>query len=115
MVDALVRAALFLSIALSLIPFAHANSINRGSLTLYGPVRVGEERDFRPFNLGSHLGNCLDLRLSEYLDALGGAKLFSSLKLASGYCQVAMKPEHRLKKAFTTLFVFTNIIAFRKV
>ena len=43
-------------------------------------------------------------RIDDSLDALGGAKLFSTLDLASGYYQVAMEREDREKTAFVTPF-----------
>ncbi|KAL8569843.1 hypothetical protein ACOMHN_038536 [Nucella lapillus] len=43
-------------------------------------------------------------RIDDSLDALGGAKLFSTLDLASGYYQVAMKREDQEKTAFVTPF-----------
>ena len=41
-------------------------------------------------------------RIEESLDALGGAKYFSTLDLASAYNQVELHPEDRHKTAFTT-------------
>lgn len=41
-------------------------------------------------------------RIDETLDALSGAKLFTTLDLASGYWQVEMDPADREKTAFTT-------------
>ena len=43
-------------------------------------------------------------RIEETLDSLGGAKLFSTLDLASGYNQVSMAPKDRHKTAFCTPF-----------
>lgn len=51
-------------------------------------------------------------RTEESLNALGQAKLFSTLDLVSGYWQVAMDPKDRQKTAFTTpmgLFEFQRI------
>ena len=41
-------------------------------------------------------------RIEDCLDALNGSKWFSTLDLASGYWQVAMKPEDQEKTAFLT-------------
>ncbi|KAI2654721.1 Retrovirus-related Pol polyprotein from transposon 17.6 [Labeo rohita] len=43
-------------------------------------------------------------RIEETLDALSGAKLFSTLDLASGYNQVSVAPQDREKTAFYTPF-----------
>ena len=43
-------------------------------------------------------------RIEESLDALGGAKYFSTLDLASGYNQVAVAEQDRAKTAFCTPF-----------
>ncbi|KAI8512048.1 hypothetical protein Bbelb_111480 [Branchiostoma belcheri] len=51
-------------------------------------------------------------RIEESLDALGGAQLFSTLDLASGYWQVEVHPEDREKTAFTSvhgLFEFVRL------
>lgn len=50
--------------------------------------------------------------ISESLEALGGAKFFSSMDLISGYWQVEMDPASREKTAFTThagLYEFTTM------
>eukprot|EP00117_Sycon_ciliatum_P030790 scpid39474/ scgid4420/ Retrovirus-related Pol polyprotein from transposon 297; Protease; Reverse transcriptase; Endonuclease len=41
-------------------------------------------------------------RMDDTLDALGGAKYFSTLDLCSGYHQLPMKPEDKEKTAFST-------------
>ena len=43
-------------------------------------------------------------RIEESIDAIGGAKWFSTMDLASGFNQVAMDDEDRHKTAFTTPF-----------
>ena len=51
-------------------------------------------------------------RIDETLDAIGGAKFFTSLDLASGYHQVAMDPDCQHKTAFTCpwgLYEFTRM------
>ena len=51
-------------------------------------------------------------RIEESLDALGGAKYFSSLDLMSGYLQVEMEETDQAKTAFTTplgLFEYTRM------
>ena len=53
-------------------------------------------------------------RIDETLDALAGAKWFSTLDLISGYWQVGLTPEARLKSAFCTrggLFLW-NVMPF---
>lgn len=52
-------------------------------------------------------------RIEESLDALHGAKWFSTLDLASGYNQVAVMNKDRHKTAFCTPFGFMNLIACR--
>ncbi|PIK61796.1 hypothetical protein BSL78_01251 [Apostichopus japonicus] len=47
-------------------------------------------------------------RIDESLNALGHARLFSTLDLVSGYWQVAMNPEDQQKTAFTTLWGCSN-------
>ena len=42
-------------------------------------------------------------RIDEALDSYSGAKYFSTLDLASGYWQVKVAPENRLKTAFTLM------------
>uniref|UniRef100_H3G554 Reverse transcriptase domain-containing protein n=1 Tax=Phytophthora ramorum TaxID=164328 RepID=H3G554_PHYRM len=41
-------------------------------------------------------------RIDETLEALGGAQLFTTLDLRSGYWQISVAPEDRDKTAFTT-------------
>jgi hypothetical protein len=41
-------------------------------------------------------------RIDDTLDTLAGARWFSTLDLKSGYCQVALHPEHKEKTAFST-------------
>lgn len=41
-------------------------------------------------------------RIDETLEALGGARLFTTLDLRSGYWQIGMAPEDRDKTTFTT-------------
>ena len=40
-------------------------------------------------------------RIEETIDALSGARYFSSLDLRSGYWQVELKEEHKERTAFT--------------
>ena len=56
--------------------------------------------DFRGINLKTRRDKFPLPKIEESLDALGGAKFFSSLDLASGYHQVAMAEEDIEKTAF---------------
>ncbi|PIK60427.1 putative transposon Ty3-I Gag-Pol polyprotein [Apostichopus japonicus] len=53
-------------------------------------------------------------RIEETLEVLGGAKFFSSLDLAHGYFQVAMKEEDIPKTAFRVPWGSTSSIGCRK-
>ena len=54
------------------------------------------------------------LRIDDTLEALKGAKYFSTLDLKSGYWQVPIKEEHRSKTAFRTslgqLYEFNQLL-----
>ena len=58
--------------------------------------------DFRKVNKITKKDSCPLPLISESLDALGGAKFFSSLDLVSGYWQVEMDPASCEKTAFVT-------------
>ena len=60
--------------------------------------------DFRPINLRTRRDSFPLPRIEESLDALGGATVFSTLDLASGYHQVAMEEDDIPKTAFTCPF-----------
>jgi len=44
---------------------------------------------------------CPILNIVDTLDSLGQSKIFSMLDMASGYHQIAIKPEHKEKTAFS--------------
>ena len=60
--------------------------------------------DFRAVNSISRRDSFPLPRIDEALDALHGSQFFSSLDLASGYYQIPMKEEDKLKTAFTCPF-----------
>lgn len=60
--------------------------------------------DYRKLNLKTRRDAFPLPRIDESLDALCGAKFFSTIDLASGYHQVAVKEDDRPKTAFTTPF-----------
>lgn len=60
--------------------------------------------DYRKLNLKTRRDAFPLPRIDESLDALCGAKFFSTIDLASGYHQVAVKKDDRPKTAFTTPF-----------
>ena len=68
--------------------------------------------DFRNLNKITKKDSCPLPLISERLEALGGAKFFSSMHLMSGYWQVEMNPASREKTAFIThagLYEFTTM------
>lgn len=60
--------------------------------------------DYRQLNLKTRRDAFPLPRIDESLDALSGAKFFSTIDLASGYHQVAVHEKDRHKTAFTTPF-----------
>ena len=60
--------------------------------------------DYRKLNQKTRRDSFPLPRIDECLDALGGAKLFTTLDLASGYHQVAMDEDDKAKTAFTCPF-----------
>ena len=60
--------------------------------------------DYRRLNDVTEKDACPLPRVDDNLDALAGAKLFSTLDLASGYWQVEMDPHDAEKTAFCTRY-----------
>lgn len=60
--------------------------------------------DYRRLNLKTQRDTFPLPRIDESLDALSGAKFFSTIDLASGYHQVAVHEKDRHKTALTTPF-----------
>ena len=57
--------------------------------------------DYRQLNAVTQFDAYPFLRIDETLEALGGAKFLSTLDLLSGYWQVGLTGDARLKSAFT--------------
>lgn len=68
--------------------------------------------DYRQLNLRTHKDAFPLARIEESLDALAGARLFSTLDLTSGYNQVPVASQDQEKTAFCSpfgLFEFTRM------
>ena len=57
--------------------------------------------DYRSLNAVTKQDEYTIPNIVDTLDSLGQSKIFSVLDMASGYHQIAIKPEHRVKKAFS--------------
>jgi hypothetical protein len=57
--------------------------------------------DYRSLNAVTKLDAYPILNIVDTLDSLGKSRIFSVLDMASGYHQIAMKPEHKEKTAFS--------------
>ncbi len=58
--------------------------------------------DYRQLNAVTRFDAYPLPRIDETIESLGGAKYFSTLDLLSGYWQVGLTEEAKLKSAFTT-------------
>jgi hypothetical protein len=63
----------------------------------FGPLCI----DYRALNAVTKPDAYRIPNIVDTLDSLGQSKIFSVLDMASGYDQIAIKPEHREKIAFT--------------
>ena len=69
------------------------------------PKEIGSYRvcvDFRGLNRVTSWSEYPILRTDDCLESMSGAKIFTTLDLASGYWQVLLDPEDRQKTAFST-------------
>ena len=69
------------------------------------PKEIGSYRvcvDFRGLNRVTSRSEYPILRTDDFLESMSGAKIFTTLDLASGYWQVLLDPEDRQKTAFST-------------